>query len=919
MRNFFDISLCALLLLLFGCSKDIEFDSPNSDSTTSSVVEVLEDGRLRVTATLKALDMSDVSVSTRTTQDENAIIDGWALVFGEEPSQQTVSGSLYTDNSPLIQKVPLTINADGTFYMTFDPYAGVAFIRIVANLTTREDISLGEAISWADTDSPYEVIDGVYWLTVPSATDLAEGGNGEDVGTFLEYKYQSVGLDGIYDIEYNTKPTGALVTETSGLVNLVYDSVNENVPVPTNPSKAIPMSSVGYVLDDGITEKSVADMFGKTIYMVRVCSKVDISIDSDCDFSISEIYMLDCAQESRVRSTVLSMDGEDGSAVDSVFTLPTNLGGTITYAPLIEDVSKGGSASTPIYFYPNSGGNYDSNSGGVDRDVNPQYVVFKGRNANYDSDGYYKIALKGQYPISYNYDDNGDITSVKEYSSLTYDILRNTHFNVEILSADKPGYKTLEDASDENNPASNISYNISITSIDGRNEILVSNGTYYVELATTRVYMCGYEGTGNKASVEFTIYPNDSDASYQHPAVYVMADYGVEVESCYADGVKQDTVKLDSGDVESYVNDYCFKVDTSKTKTNVVVNFSATSSGRVRLRIGDMLKFIPVRYSSAMFSTTTADSLVIGTEDDFSYDDIVYLESDSTLTQGYTYDINSTVASSTYDWFTSDGVVALNTESVRELRAKIYPKSVGGITKLYFKQSVTSSIEDPNARVEEGNVVELGTNYNTDSDEQGNLLYSSSEQAAAAAIVTMLEQGYETIYFDGDADSMDIDEIMKYLVDYIDASTTLDSSTRFTVDISTVTDTGQDFGAEGENGEDYFLDNPYIETIVIPGDGTVMFKENTFVNCANLKVVIVASVDDPSGNFKEIKSNAFVDCPNLETIIVYTTVNDAYMEQTAGKITSKNTTAKISIVNGSGYMYLWGEYPDDYDASYYTK
>ncbi|MFI3278422.1 MAG: leucine-rich repeat protein [Rikenellaceae bacterium] len=953
MRSFIHISLCMVVTLLCGC-KNFE-EQATSDSTGLSIVEIMDDGQMRVMGTLSSSDMLSVSVSSRADLSvESNFIDGWCLVFGEDETYRAdADKNEYTNGSPLLLKKKLTINANGTFFVTLPCYSGVAFLRVVTNLTTRENDNLSGAIAWGDDEENYSTFNEVLWLNDLPADDDDLSAN---IATFEDYKYQSVGLDGIYDIEYNVKTSGYEYDTTTGeIVGLTYDSENENVPDIEDTSLAFPMSSIGFAMEDGINEDSIVEMFGTTIYMVRVCSKADVTV-ADSDFKLYEVYMLDCAQESRVRSTVLSDSSSNSSTtLNSTFGVPKDLGGTITYGGAMASTVGYNETTSPIYFYPNAGAYYDSNNGAVSQSTNPQYLVIKGRAGGYDTDGYYKIALKAQYPLTYLYADeaktilatDSDGNYIAEtWSDVTYEILRNVYFKVQLTMVDKPGYKTLEDAMDENNPASNISYSITIFSSDGRNEILVSNGTYYVELNTTRVYMKGYDSDdGNRGSITFNVCPNSAsvtDGDYYHPAIYVMSDFKVAVESVYANGVSIDKVDNTSADfvdgADSDVQDYWFKVESSSINTEVTVNYIATNSGRIRLRIGDMLKFIPVVFEEGAF-TGAEQPLDIGYEDDFSYDDIDYLS----LSTGSLYDIVD--SSSSIDWFTEDGEIKQNdTGAERELRAMIYPKAADGVTKVYIKQAkYTSAIINSDA-YDPGSLTEL---------RDGNVIYTNGTNGesytnaadAAAQIITMLENGYTTIYFEGDIDSMSSYLSIAAIMDVLEGT-----DYTFAVDLSKMEGFDEDYGGKDEGSyknfyENLFDDNDNITSIVLPAE-VKKIKENTFNNCSNLKVVIIASVDEPSTLFEEVIENAFDGCDKLETIIVYSraekvivdvqdtdtncfTVKKEIQDSAAKSIIvyTANSSGTITGTSTSdnGYFYIFGDTDDymetdgkDYIKTYYS-
>ncbi len=754
MKKFRYILLLLAVSMVWGCQKfdeDVDIDvDESSGSTSSSIVEVLEDGRLRVTAQLEGMSMT--SVVTRATADENRIYDGWCLVFGEDEDNfnhvaddgvcddldvGTGTGD-YSDDSPLIQIEPVTINANGTFTMVFDEYPNAAFIRIVVNLTDREDNTLTDIVSWRkivnNTENGY---DATAFNTPPTADQVSEYG----IATFGQYRYQSVGLDGIYDVTYKTVAdietvdkyedltgeytTWAVVYSTDGGTEpAVYDlhgqeeTYNTNQPDPASPkTTGFPMSSYGFVMDE-ITETSLQKMFGSIVYMIRVCSKVQVEVE-DSGFTMDSVYLINAAQESRIRSTVMSSvvtDDEGNTESESTsFNIPVDLGGTINYlgqgAIGVSDNSN--PLSDPIYFYPNSGGEYDYGDGAVNHDINPQYVIIKGQADGYDTPGYYKVALKAMYPLDDTY---------TTYSDLTYDILRNTSFTVKLIGIDKPGYKTYADAANENSPANNISYSIEIETTDNRYEVLVSKGTYFTELETSRVYVKGYVDDGIKGCyIDFTMTPSEGNTT---PSVYVQSsDYsgdstidtmvyitGCDVWYADADGNFADDASDTFGRITNTTGDgladELVHITRSENKTKVRLYFDVEGSGRIRLRIGDILKFIPVLYDPApvsMYGTKNQDELGTGlvVEDssigrswsDFSYSDIVTY--DRTDYEGAT-DSNGdpmTSGDGLADFeLKSDGTITHTTVGYYnykpELRARIFPSDAGdGVAVLYVRQA----------------------------------------------------------------------------------------------------------------------------------------------------------------------------------------------------------------------------------------
>ncbi len=498
------------------------------------------------------------------------------------------------------------------------------------------------------------------------------------------------------------------------------ETYNANQPDVTLPrTDGMPMSSYGFVMDE-ITEESLIDNFANKIDMIRAYSKLIVDVD-DSGFEMEKIYLLNAAQESRIRSTVISyVNGNDGAS----FSVPVDLGGTITYPALAASRS----VSDPIYFYPNAGGDYTFVDDVVNQNVDPQYVIIKGQAVGYDTPGYYKVALKAQYPL------NADKT---ELSDLTYDILRNTSFTIKLLQVDKPGYKTYEEAASDDSPANNISYSIIIESDDSRYEVLVSKGTYYAQLETSRVYVKGYMDKGiDGCYLDFTLTATEGNVV---PSVYVQTSDiegdtysgsgdNVEVTHCLmqrgatqVDWVNESSSSQwvapttnNTGDGLSakliYIagssdyDDPTKSITGTDATTRVRVYFNVNDSGRIRLRIGDMLKFIPVIYDSApisMYGTIGQDNYgVSGATDsgvivadaygnswsDFSYDTEEDIEYDNAFVGDDDSRTDATFV------LTPEGTVThTNTKEYTtkpEFRARIFPKNGGdGISVLYLRQA----------------------------------------------------------------------------------------------------------------------------------------------------------------------------------------------------------------------------------------
>ncbi|MFI3283056.1 MAG: hypothetical protein SNG10_06015 [Rikenellaceae bacterium] len=740
-----------LLLTIFASGSCQKFDENAteiiSDGVSMTRVEMMEDGRLRVTASLNGVSMT--SVSTKSTNYEDVIYDGWCLVFGEnEEEHADTTTNTYTDDSPLIQIEPITVNANGTFFMTFDEYPNASFMRIVVNLTERETSTLESIISWRKVvyaeGSSFDEED---FQTPPTATEVADNG----IATFGQYRYQSVGLDGIYNTTYNTTATTSEIPQyedVSGIMTswaVIYsnsdsdaitgissvhnqaESYNATSPNPANVRNCFPMASYGFIMES-ISEQTLQEMFDKEVDMIRLCSKIQVEVE-DSNFSMQELYVIDAAQEARIRSTVLSSSlDEDGIiSVSATFGIPEDLGGTITYQPL----ATSSTLSDPIYFYPNSGGDYTSNDA-VNQDTNPQYIIIKGQAAGYDTPGYYKVALKAQYPLASDSDEsNMDDTS--KWSALTYDILRNTSFTVKLNTIDKPGYKTFADAADSNSPANNISYSIDIETSNNRYEVLVSKGTYYTELETSRVYIKGYMDSGiTGCYIDFTMTPSQGNVV---PSVYIQSsdhdgDYidnsDVIIDYCKvlrtsdnatafsnSDWDSATIYSLSDNETEDGLSGQLVNIPSGDETTKIRVYFSAYNSGVVRLRIGDILKFIPVVYDRIPISiygtigqNGTQDNGVVVTDiygqswSDFSHTTI-YTEDISNYPDGeVNYFEDFTLNPSGTITHSSEGSYSVKPE----LRARILPTNAGdGNAVLYLRQASDFALSNS-----EGEIFEQG-------------------------------------------------------------------------------------------------------------------------------------------------------------------------------------------------------------------
>ncbi|MFI3288336.1 MAG: hypothetical protein R3Y61_07675 [Rikenellaceae bacterium] len=925
MKNLRYILLVIAATMAFGCMKVIDDLSGDTTDLSENIVEVLEDGRFKVTAQLNGVSMT--SVVTRATADEDRIYDGWCLVFGED--EDNVGKGNYSDDSPLIQLERVTINANGTFTMVFDEYPNTAFMRIVVNLTDREDYNLENYItSWrmAVQANPN---DGISMNTPPTRDQVSKYG----IATFGQYRHQSVGLDGIYDMSYTTTSTivdyaieGYGFTSTSGdkgykdvvdysdygnpqVTSVVRHSVNYqtsggktgtstvtdlgetyniNKPDPASPKiTGFPMSSYGFMMSE-ISEETLENAFESVIDMIRVCSKVQVSV-SDATFDMEEVYLIDAAQESRIRSSVLQTTGVGGTTeVSSSFSVPVNLGGTIDYMVQSTDTK----SSDPIYFYPNSGGGYVYNEGAVNQDINPQYIIIKGQSSNYDTPGYYKIALKAEYPL----DATGTTTS-----GLTYDILRNTSFTVNLLEIDKPGYKTYEDAADADSPANNISYSIEIETSDNRYEVLVSKGTYWAELETSRVYIKGYMDEGIEGCyIDFTMTPTEGNSvptvyvqSSNHDGIASSEDVVIthclvrrEGDSGYGTSSWDDATKIGTSDnkTEDGLSDKLVMIESSKEATEVRIYFDATDSGRIRLRIGDMLKFIPVVYDRrpiSIYGTIgqdgTEDKGVVvedsyGTSwDDFSYSKVEYDED---------YEGDDAHAYVAEFQLTPQGTVTYENSSTSvkpELRARIYPKDAGdGNAVLYLRQASDFILMNNGTEIKDDSYGDQG--YSVEFHSQ-----SMVEKNNTNGLFTTSSNGKSIVFSVADINTESIDAL----------TTTIDT------DITTKTETG---GSPG--WDEYFNEE-------ITDDGQTLTLSATTIPYDLADLSLTAYPYDASGTISVTSGNhkyarqAYVAALKKNTLVLY----------------NNTATSTVSVTNAAGdvktYTVQQTQYPPIYliDAS----
>lgn len=598
MKKLLYINLILALSILCGCSRDNKVQSTDN---SSSVVERLEDGRLAVQINFETKDMQQVE--TRANAPEDNIDDGWAFVF--EAKQDTDGDDVIADDSKLLQKVPITINANNEVFFYFDEDPQTCYLRFMANLT----------------DEAYATIDAL--VSERMSVDSDGDSYGKEVSTFADYKNLTVAIDGLY-----------ATYSTSG-----------DTPDPDFLRTSFPMASPGITMTSGITEESLKTLGEQDVYMIMAASKIDVTVE-DSNFKMQDVTLLNGALEAKIRSSVLANDGTTLYSYD----LDKNLGGVTQFAPA-GLLSGSTTQSKPIYLYPNEGGDYG------DDDINPTYIVVRGTAGNY-SEGYYKIAIKGQYTDS----------NTGELSELTYDIVRNTHFAVTIKSVGNAGYKTLQDAI--NGLASDVVYSIEIDGdSDNRNDYLVSeNGDYYLEVTGSEVYIRAKDVTGEgvESSIDVAIHQNQA-AGLDLPTLYVSADGGVEITSA------QEVVTA-SGVTDVFEN----------------ITFSAVDNGTITIHCGNVQKQIPVYFESRHGESVGEISATVNSQSIFS--------SAQEIVGTYT-DVNGT---SSTGFISLDGTIAANdTYSDRSFEGYVYPSDMSkGVIKLCYYQAANFELYNNNTNEE---------------------------------------------------------------------------------------------------------------------------------------------------------------------------------------------------------------------------
>lgn len=608
--------IAAVAMLFVGCAKG-DIDSASSGDG----LDIPGDGKVTLALNLKLQGSGIQSVATRATtgsawaEKENVTkITGYALVFGNDPNSDT-----YGNDSPLLQKVAFksVTHNDGnpTIYVTFDEQKQPCFIRLMTSMTQ-------------------PVRDQIEGFISQKQIDAGEASQ-DDLTIFADYKHISVSLLGYYQDADNPDPN-----------NLTSN-------------QAFPLASPGISMTE-LTETEIENV-DKVIYMVPAASKVDVSVGAGCGFTLDEVTLINGAKKARMRSTVLKNDG-----VTQIYSLPLpiNLGGIAQFAPV--SAINNTTVSTPIYFFPNEGdgpfGNpadpeneYPLNNTKLSDEVkgeNPTYLIVKGRAAGYDVDGYYKIAIVYK-PVILG--EDGKPTGETE-QNFTYDIIRNNHYRVSLNKVDNPGYASFAEALA--GPANNIAYDIEIdggnssiddTFTDSRAETIVShNGFFYIELVGSEVYAQGYGSDGVAGNFGLSLTRNSSSEfpdGYDIPTLYITATDGITITN------------------NATISDDNFAG---------TIGFTATKSGTITLRCGDMLKEIPVYYTETPHIYQSG--LTIG---------------GASLSAVSSFAADSDADANDVAMIDADGYIAENTSyQNREFRGKAYPKDMSqGIRKVYVKQA----------------------------------------------------------------------------------------------------------------------------------------------------------------------------------------------------------------------------------------
>lgn len=602
-----------LLVMIFSACNKLDRELANNR------IDIPGDGKVTFSINLHIKDASIYAVESRSVssgawvEKENVTeINGWAFVFSKDPLDPTG----YGDNSILLQKQAFkssVIGGKSIIYVTLDEHDEPCYIRLLTSMTQGVVDEIGGFIS---------------------LKEINEGATGA-VTTFADYRHIGVNLSGYYADANSPDP------------NIFTDNL------------AFPLASSGINMEKGLTEESIADA-NLSLPLIPPASKVDVT--SKCNFFLKEVTLLNGAKMARLRSTLLAADG---TTVIETLPLPTNLGGTVTYKPVMADHSGKTTANTPIYFFPNRGDGpfdnplepdeeYPNNNSSLSDNINgnnPTYLIVKGRANGYNVDGYYKI------PILYKFEIVGDDGKPSgRYSEPTFNIVRNNHFKINLNSVNNPGYASMQEAID--GPANNISYDISIGGgVDAGESsdfnhpstetIISSNGLYHIELVGSEIFAQGYGLQGFTGEFALKLQRNSIvDVAYNIPTLYISSLNG--------------TTTINNN---SIIEDDNF---------SGIITFKATASDIITIRCGNILKEIPIHYNATPHvwqSGRTIGGAELG--------DILQLKGDN---------ISS---ANDLDMVGLDGFIGENnTFKNREFRGKAYPKEFSkGIYKLYCKQA----------------------------------------------------------------------------------------------------------------------------------------------------------------------------------------------------------------------------------------
>lgn len=625
-----------LLYILIGAATLLS-SCAKSDINTIDPQIPTEEGKVNLALDLKIEGASVQTVASRAAETfagqskENVTdIRGYAFVFAEDPSAET----LYSDESELLQKVAFkTIEIDGVskVYITLTEQTEGCFIRLMTCMTDEVYQEMNKLVS-------QQMID--------------EGTATGPVTTFADYKNISVGLKGYY-----------------------ADSENPD-PNQLTANLAFPLASPGMSMHDGISQAEI-DKVNKVIYMVPVASKIDVTASAASNFTLQEITLLNGAKRARMRSTVLADDGV--TFLDNL-PLPINLGGVTQYQALSVAAGSSTSAATPIYFYPNNGdGPFDSPLDPTQEDAtnlsdpiqakNPTYLIIKGKAAGFNVEGYYKI------PIRYKLTTVGADGSHTTATDDTYNIIRNNHYKVNLISVRNAGYSTFQEAVD--GIANDVVYDITIDdpASDDRDELIVSNnGTHYMELRGSEVYIKARSGAeGVDCNLEFNFVSADNVPEFQAnmPKVHFSSD--------------NSNIVLAATELSAVYG----------AKTSYTLNFNVKSAGankatkgNITVRWGDLCAEIPVSYENKhAYSVNNPNASINGTA----------VFADAGAIEGTVNDVNGshTDEASISSFISNGAVVANTTYNGRNFDGYVYPTDRSeGIRRVYCAQASNFELID---------------------------------------------------------------------------------------------------------------------------------------------------------------------------------------------------------------------------------